>query len=1235
MRLVIDLQGAQGGNRARGVGRYVRELAIAMARAPRDHEVIVALNGALPETAEALAATFAGILPAAGIRVWHPPPGIAGAPAAPQRDFAEALRAHVLAALQPDLVHVGSLFEGFDDDVVSLQPARLERLPVVATCFDLIPLIRHEAYFGAPGTAPAARWYYRCLHELALSEGLLAISDSSRTEAVRHLPFAPERVFNIQAGVSADFRPADLSPAARAALLRRYGLREPFILFLGAGERRKNEAGLLAAYARLPQALRDRHQLLIVGKVDQAALRKAAAALHIPAANVAIVAFVPEPDLAALYSACALFVFPSLHEGFGFPVAEAMACGAPAIASNTTSLPEVVGRADATFDPADPDAIAACMRKVLENPGFRDALAAHGPVQAARFTWQSSAARAWDALEQIHARRQPPHSPAHLPASLPPRRPRLAFVSPLPPQASGIADYSAELLPSLARHYDITLVSEAEAGDIRLQAALPHLGPAGFLQHAAQFDRVLYQVGNSSFHRFQMEELLPNCPGVVVLHDAAVSDYLNWLAHRRDRPDDFRAALLHAHGYPALVDDAANGREAAVARYPCSLAVLQAAVGVIQHSQHGVDVLRVHFGAAATRDIAVIPLLRADRWRPDRAAARAALGLPADAFVVCSFGVVTPMKCPALLAEAWRRTGLAGQLVFVGDAAPERQRALADAAAGIHCTGRLARAQYAAWLAAADIAVQWRTGSRGESSAAVADALVAGLPLIVNRHGAAAELPGQVVHALPDDADAPALAAAIVALHADAPRRAALSAAARAYALRELAPEAAAQRYRAAIEAAYAAAQPAVIAQRLAQEARSVAALPGGLPAAASAIGRSFAGPWRAGGRPRLLVDMSELARRDAGTGIQRVVREIGRRALLAPPAGREGEVRQGGAVRADRGRLRHTYAAPLRLLGLAPLALPETPVDAGAGDVLLCADVNPELTAAEFADLRRLRLDGMRIVLLVYDLLPMRHPDLFPPGIAAVSDWYTRMLTIADGVACISRAVADDLVAWLGAHPGHRTAKLPIGYFHLGADFPAAAAAATPGVRQALASAGRRPTVVMTGTIEPRKGYAQALEAFERLWQADEEIGLTIVGKQGWQMDAFVARLQASPALGDRLHWLPHCSDAELQQLYRAGAGLLMASGHEGFGLPIVEAAQARLPVLARDLPVFREVAGEAARYFTGDRPEGLAAALRRWMADGFAPSPDGIRPLSWDDSFRQLCATILDGQWYTIWQP
>ncbi|MFL9870942.1 glycosyltransferase family 4 protein [Paraburkholderia megapolitana] len=1065
MRLVIDLQAAQGSSSARGIGRYSRELALAMVRDAREHEIIVTVSGAYIETAEDVVAAFSSVLPRSNIRVWHPPRG--AAPLlhdAPRLAFAETLRAQFLASLQPDLVHVCSVFE--DDNVVTCQPSRLHPLPIVATFYDLIPLLRPMEFFGSSKSpSPFARWYCRCLQEIASCEGLLAISESSRNEAIEHLNFPSERIFNIRAGIGSQFHPTPLSADERASLLQRYGLHDSFIMFLAADTPNKNEAGLLAAYARLPSALRERHQLFIAGRRDRDKLYKTAAQVGVPLKNLVYAHYVDENDLRALYSACDLFVFPSLHEGFGLPLGEAMACGAPAIASNTTSLPEVIGREDATFDPQDPDSIAACMRKVLENASFRQELAEYGPIQAGRFTWQASAERTWDALEIIHDRRM--QGGKTRVASVLSKRPSLAFVSPLPPQVTGAVEYNTELLSTLARHYDITLVSEEETTERRLWG-FSRLTPTDFISQVGRFDRVVYQIGNSSLYRNQIETLLPRCPGVVVLHDAFLSALMYASAHERGHPDDFREVLLQAHGYRALRFAEEHGIEAALRQYPCSLSVLQNAVGAILHSDVDAGVLRQHYGENAIRGITVIPPLG--------------------------------------------------------------------------------------------------TGSQLSPATVVA------------------------------------------------------------------------QQYVDAIEQAYSTAGAAVVAQAMQTDIQTIAPLPSGVPAASRAIVRSFPSPWRGGGDKRFLVDISELARTDSGSGIQRVVREITRRALETPPQGWRGE-----AVRIRDGQLRHTYTRPLSLLNLAPLDLSEEPLDVRAGDVLLCPDVNPITTPAEFDELRRLRLNGLRIVLLVHDLLPLRYPQFFDENIVklVVEGWYGKMLGIADAVLCTTRVGANDVMAWLDAEPRLRSRPLPIGFAHLGADFrndfgeEEYQGQRSPATLIALDNARARPSVIMVGTVEPRKGHPRVFAAFEKLWEADENLNLIIIGKQGWKMDDFADELRRSPELGKRLHWLHSCSDADVHALYGASSGLIMASHDEGFGLPIVEAFQANLPVLARDVPVFREIAGDQASYFSEDDPQALAATLRSWVANGFTPRPSSGAEFTWGNCYDKICKALFEEEWYATWYP
>jgi glycosyltransferase involved in cell wall biosynthesis len=175
-------------------------------------------------------------------------------------------------------------------------------------------------------------------------------------------------------------------------------------------------------------------------------------------------------------------------------------------------------------------------------------------------------------------------------------------------------------------------------------------------------------------------------------------------------------------------------------------------------------------------------------------------------------------------------------------------------------------------------------------------------------------------------------------------------------------------------------------------------------------------------------------------------------------------------------------------------------------------------------------------------------------------------------------------------------------------------------------------------GTIEPRKAYAQVLDAFDALWRQGADTHLVIVGRAGWLVDEFVTRLRRHPEHGRRLFWFEDASDAVLRRLYRSSSLLLAASHGEGFGLPLSEAARHGLPLLLRDLPVFREAVGENAAYFRGEQPDDIARALERWFAAdraGEAPSSNRIACVDWAESARRLLATIENGDWHCVWEP
>ena len=827
-----------------------------------------------------------------------------------------------------------------------------------------------------------------------------------------------------------------------------------------------------------------------------------------------------------------------------------------------------------------------------------------------------------------------------------PARPRLAYVSPLPPEHSGIADYSAELVPALARFYDIELVIGQEEVDDERLLPYPLRSAAWFDEHAHQFDRVLYHFGNSHAHQ-HMFALIRRHPGVVVLHDFFLSGILDNLEREGAMPAGFLHALYESHGYTGLLEHRASGRNTAIWKFPVNKGVLDNASGVIVHSDFSKELARAWYGAQAANGWRTLPLLRGKTSAAEgpgaRSAARARLKLARQDYVVCSFGMLGRTKLNDELLDAFLASPLAVdphcKLVFVGQnegglygAALLRKINASHAAGRIAITGFVTPASYADYLLACDSAVQLRSATRGETSAAVLDCLMYGVPTIVNAHGSAAGLSAELLVKLPDAFDVSALSEALARLHADPVMRAGLSGRAAAYMQAEHAPARAGQLFRDAIEH-FAANSRMSHYHRLVSQIAQIPAAPepsgAGLADAARAIAVNQ-GP----GSPRqLLVDVSALVNADLRTGIQRVVRSVLLALIAEPPPGWRIE-----PVFSTGSNQPYHYARSFTLgfIGEDGLALEDAPVDLRLGDTFLGLDLFTNGTSQNEALLQSMRDHGVHIYFVVYDILPMLRPEVFPFGTEQYFGDYLRTVTrVADGLLCISRSVADELLAWIEREKITRTAPLQVGFFHLGADIGASAPSTglpdnAPLVMAAVAA---RPSFLMVGTVEPRKGHAQALAAFELLWQEGGDANLIIVGKQGWMVEQLCERMAQHPEKERRLFWLQGVSDEMLLKLYTSCAALLSPSEGEGFGLPLIEAAQHGIAVIARDIPVFREVAGEHAHYFSGLGARELADSIVCWLAlqrEGKAPRSSGMPWLTWRESAQQVLNAVERQQWY-----
>ncbi len=778
MRILIDLQACQSsGSRTRGIGRYSFSLAQAMLKNSASHDMHVLLNAAFPESILDLRHRFQDLLPRQNIHVWQ-----AVTPASeldPNNRWrlrsSELIREQAIRALAPDVVHVSSLFEGLVDDAVTSVPGKESSLSAV-TLYDLIPLINAKPYLENP---QVRAWYFRKIQALKRADLLLAISESSRQEGLAYLHFPEEKIVNISSAIDDRFTALTLHDAELHQLRDTYRLSRPFIMYTGGIDLRKNIEGLIEAYAHLPASLRKEYQLAIVCSVnehDRERLQRLANSVGLARDDLVMTGFVPDEDLPKLYNACSLFVFPSWHEGFGLPALEAMACGAAVIAANTSSLPEVIGREDALFDPRNRDAITQKIVDVLTKPEFKQSLIEHGILQAKKFSWDASARTAMSAFERAHQEKNLRQKGA-LTALEPSLKPKLAFFSPLPPSQSGIADYSAELLPELARHYDIEIIAEqSETSDDWLAANFPIRDMCWFEQHASSFSRILYHFGNSMFHDYMLDAMV-KFPGIVVLHDFYHSGLIAHLDLTGQKAGIWDHALYQSHGYAALYEKKkTRDLNQIIWKYPCNQVVLENVKGVIVHSEYSKKLAQQWYGADASVDWKLIQFLRVLPESIDREKARASLGLTEKDFLICSFGILGPTKLNHTLLNAWLKSSLAANgtchLVFVGkNDGGEYGASLVDtikkscANQRVKITGFADLNLFRSYLQAADAAVQLRALSRGETSGAVVDCLAYGIPTIINSNGAMAELPGDVLIKLDEDVDESQLAEKIELLY--------------------------------------------------------------------------------------------------------------------------------------------------------------------------------------------------------------------------------------------------------------------------------------------------------------------------------------------------------------------------------------------------------------------------------------------------------------------------------------
>jgi glycosyltransferase involved in cell wall biosynthesis len=320
--------------------------------------------------------------------------------------------------------------------------------------------------------------------------------------------------------------------------------------------------------------------------------------------------------------------------------------------------------------------------------------------------------------------------------------------------------------------------------------------------------------------------------------------------------------------------------------------------------------------------------------------------------------------------------------------------------------------------------------------------------------------------------------------------------------------------------------------------------------------------------------------------------------------------------------------------------------VHAEPGDIFISLDLYRKFN---FRALQELKKSGLKVYFIVYDLLDIRtcclgEKDLITRMIARIArisyrNWLFNVLMLSDGVVCDSRAIVTELLGYLSKNANTYQRSIPLGFFHLGADFSPSNNAnhgLTLDDSSFICGLEKKPSFLMVGVMDPHKGHTQVIRAFEKLWQETIDVNLIIIGKVGLLQPHLGELIRGHAEFGHRLFWIEYVTDEILSSLYNNCTALLAASFCEGFGLPLIEAAHHGLPIIARDIPVFREVAGTNAHYFKNSDSDSIADGIKSWLllADkNKTPQSADMRYLNWAASTRELLDVVVHNKWCVCW--
>lgn len=1247
MRIVVDLQCCQTAAQTRGMGRYSAALTREIVQLGHEHEFIFLLNYKYLAQSHDIVAKLREIGTMGNV-VYHDYPDVQCDPQEREarEHIANSLRNNRIETFSPDLYHISSLFEG---EAVFGAAASFLSLPKrnilrSATLYDFIPYLYPQQYLNHP---QYKAWYNRTLSVARNLDIGLAISETTKIDAQKLLKHSNIEIANIYGSVSGQYRVLPEGQSHRGMIWRTLKSDQRFILYVGGPDPRKNVDATLRAFAIMQQKVHAPCMLVLVYDVKESELRDLQAKIEALGVcnSVLVTGFISDDELVELYNACELFIFPSLYEGLGLPVIEAMRCGAPVLVGNNSSQREIIDRDEYRFNAESDTDIASKVADALNSPAQLADMRSYSIKRAQDFSWQNSARIALNTWEQAFERQTSNQSLALGSLTSSRKRCRIAMFTPLPEAATGIADYAADFVPQLANLADVDLFVE----DV---AAVKFYHEGGCIRHHSEiinlvesYDAIVYQLGNSPYHHYMLS-YIQRFPGVVVIHDA----FLGHLSNNPDAPAAFAQQVIGDHGGAARAiltnsKSLQDGVLRLIMELTCSPTHVRRSLGVIVHSKFAKKLLQSDARAVYGQKIVIVPQYVApiSKERKDRMEARKHLGLSPDGVVIASFGHVAPTKGVLDLIASFSASevGRSGQatLIFVGEIEGGQNHPSAFGREvlnklvkypNIIITGYVQQKEFELYLGATDFAVQLRTITRGETSRAMISLIVNQIPFVYNRFGPSAEIPDSVAFGI-DSTGKQTLADALDRLATDSKLLAAISKAQGVYRDKALDGSVVAEHFIRVVTGMVGHARACHPASLSAEIARIIHRNECSAVVTQEAAA-AFVNQERAESSPRLLIDVSHIREHDLQTGVQRVVRQFTRAAYSKSDRSTSPQAfafTENGLIFADDYAqvcgARHDVEKESTQTGM----LRVRPFDR-----MLLADGDWHLSDWMVTPLEQLNSVGGSAYALIHDILPLQQPELFHEHVSiSVRRWLSLMAQECAGLICTSRTAADGIIEYLNAQSDIEVRPgLRIGWSHLGSD-PLVEVCGVKAPRSMLSSLQDKSNLyLVVGTIEPRKGHEIVLDAFDKIWQEDVDATLVFVGKRGWNIDALISRMDAHPEAGRRFFEVGFVDDNILRGLYKTARSAIVPSIAEGFGLPIFEAAHLGTPLILSDLPVFRELGGQNARYFQVGSSADLSYLIRESL-DGKISllQSDRIAPPTWMQCYDSVARFIngLDTYW------